>query len=122
VIAAHICGIDFNGVVTKAPAGCAFAVGERVFGVVPPLGGTWAEYVRVPTDCIARMPEALSFMEASALPLVGLTALQAFEDNHLAAGQHVLVLGASGGAGQCAVQIAKSKGAAVTPADAPRPG
>ena len=110
----RICGIDFSGVVVEAPPGCGFTVGEHVFGTIPPFCGSFAEYVRAPTDFISRKPSNMSFAEACALPLVGLTTLQAFEDNHLMAGQHVLVLGASGGTGHFAVQVAKIKGARVT--------
>lgn len=113
-IEAHVCGIDFSGVVVEAPAGCQYAVGDRVFGTIPPLAGTFAEYVCAPIDSIGLLPENLSFAEGCVVPLVGLTALQAFEDNRLSAGQHVLVLGASGGTGHVAVQIAKIKGAYVT--------
>ncbi len=113
-IEAHVCGIDFSGVVVEAPAGRQYAVGDRVFGTIPPLAGTFAEYVRAPLDSIALLPENLSFAEGCVVPLVGLTALQAFQDNRLAAGQHVLVLGASGGTGHVAVQVAKIKGACVT--------
>ncbi|CAF3139377.1 unnamed protein product [Rotaria sp. Silwood2] len=110
----RICGIDFSGVVIEAPPGCGYAVGDAVFGTIPPFCGSFAEYVRAPTDFISHKPNNMSFAEACALPLVGLTAMQAFDDNGLMAGQHVLVLGASGGTGHMAVQIAKIKGARVT--------
>jgi NADPH:quinone reductase-like Zn-dependent oxidoreductase len=110
----RICGIDFSGVVVEAPPRCGYKAGDAVFGTIPPFCGSFAEYVRAPTDFISRKPNNMSFAEACALPLVGLTVLQAFEDNNLLAGQHVLVLGASGGTGNFAVQIAKIKGARVT--------
>ncbi|CAF0925823.1 unnamed protein product [Adineta steineri] len=110
----RICGIDFSGIVIEAPPNCGYTAGDAVFGTIPPFCGSFAEYVRAPTDFISHKPNNISFAEACALPLVGLTVLQAFEDNNLMAGQHVLVLGASGGTGYCAVQIAKSKGARVT--------
>jgi NADPH:quinone reductase-like Zn-dependent oxidoreductase len=110
----RICGIDFSGIVMEAPPGCGYTAGDAVFGTIPPFCGSFAEYVRAPTDFISHKPNNMSFAEACALPLVGLTALQAFEDNNLMAGQHVLVLGASGGTGHFAVQIAKIKGARVT--------
>lgn len=113
-IEGSVCGIDFSGVVEEAEAGSGFSVGDRVFGTVPPLGGTFAEVIRVPTDSLARMPENLDFAQACVIPLVGLTALQAFQDNRLQPGQHVLILGASGGTGHVAVQIAKAMGAIVT--------
>ena len=110
----RICGIDFSGVVVEAPLHCGYTAGDAVFGTIPPFCGSFAEYVRAPTDFISHKPKNMSFAEACALPLVGLTVLQAFEDNNLKAGQHVLVLGASGGTGHFAVQIAKIKGARVT--------
>jgi len=114
VIEGSICGIDFSGVVTEAAEGCGFGAGDRVFGTIPPLAGTFAEYVCAPVHSIARMPDTLGFAEASALPLVGLTAVQVCDDNALLPGQHVLVLGASGGTGHVGVQIAKIRGATVT--------
>jgi NADPH:quinone reductase-like Zn-dependent oxidoreductase len=110
----RICGIDFSGVVVEAPSGCGYTAGDAVYGTIPPFCGSFAEYVRAPTDFISRKPNNMSFAEACVLPLVGLTTLQAFEDNNLMAGQHVLILGASGGVGHCAVQIAKAKGTRVT--------
>ncbi|UJR18633.1 hypothetical protein I4U23_005541 [Adineta vaga] len=110
----RICGIDFSGVVIEAPSGCGYTAGDAVFGTIPPFCGSFAEYVRAPTDFISHKPKNMSFAEACTIPLAGLTVLQAFEDNNLTDGQHVLVLGASGGTGYCAVQIAKIKKARVT--------
>ena len=110
----RISGIDFSGVVVDAPAGCQFKSGDAVFGTIPPFCGSFAEYVRAPTDFISHKPSNISFSQASTIPLVGLTVLQAFEDNNLLTGQHILILGASGGTGHVAVQIAKIKGARVT--------
>ena len=117
----RICGIDFAGVVVEAPDGCGFSVGDEVFGSIPPTemvagegGGSFAEAVRCPTDCIHFKPENMSWEAASAVPLVGLTVLQAFRDAKLQAGQHVCIVGASGGTGHVAVQLAKAMGARVT--------
>eukprot|EP00128_Syssomonas_multiformis_P007135 Colp12_sorted_trinity150504_noHs@12953 len=107
-------GIDFSGTVIEAPEGCGFSVGDEVFGTVPPPTGSLAECIKVPTDFISHKPKNLTFDEASAIPLVGLTVWQAFTDHHLQWGHKVLVIGASGGTGHVAVQIAKSKGARVT--------
>ena len=63
--------------------------------------------MRAPTDFLSLKPKKISFSEAAAVPLVGLTVTQCFEDNKLTAGQNVLVLGASGGTGYVAVQVAK---------------
>lgn len=110
----RICGIDFSGVVEEAPNHCPYKKGDEIFGTIPPFSGSLAEFVRVPTDFINHKPKNLSFSQACAIPLVALTVLQAFEDNHLKPGQNVLVLGGSGGTGHVAVQIAKVKGANVT--------
>jgi NADPH:quinone reductase-like Zn-dependent oxidoreductase len=85
-----------------------------LFGTVPPLTGSFAEVVRVPADFLYFKPSNVSFTDAAALPLVGLTCLQALTDQQLQSNEHVLVIGASGGTGHVAVQIAKSKGAIVT--------
>ncbi len=92
-----------------------FAPGDEVFGYPFPECGAFAEYVRVPAAKLAPKPASLSFEQAAAVPLAATTALQGLRDRgHLAAGQHVLVVGASGGVGHFAVQIAKSLDAEVT--------
>lgn len=89
-----------------------FVPGDAVFGV---CDGSFAEYVRVRSDKLAPKPSNLSFAEAAAVPISGLTALQAVRDQgHVNSGDKVLVVGASGGVGSFAVQIAKAFGAAVT--------
>jgi NADPH:quinone reductase-like Zn-dependent oxidoreductase len=89
-----------------------FAAGDEVFGIG---GGTVAEYATAPAAKLAAKPANLSFEQAAAVPVSGLTALQAVRDHgHVGAGQHVLIIGASGGVGSFAVQIAKALGAEVT--------
>lgn len=89
-----------------------FAVGDRVFGVSK---ASCAEYATAPAAKLALMPDSLSFASAAAIPFAGLTALQAVRDHgRVESGQSVLVIGASGGVGSFAVQIAKAFGAAVT--------
>jgi NADPH:quinone reductase-like Zn-dependent oxidoreductase len=74
-----------------------FGPGDHVFGVCP---GSFAEYVSVRTDKLALKPSNLSFDEAAAVPISGLTALQAVHDHGgVKAGQQVLIVGASGGVG-----------------------
>jgi NADPH:quinone reductase-like Zn-dependent oxidoreductase len=93
----------------------SFRPGDEVFGYPFPECGCFAEYVSVPAARLAPKPAGLSFEQAAAIPLAATTALQALRDRgHVAAGQHVLVVGASGGVGHFAVQIAKSFGAEVT--------
>jgi NADPH:quinone reductase-like Zn-dependent oxidoreductase len=93
-----------------------FRPGDEVFGSPFMRGfGAFAELVRVPVDCLAPKPARLSFAQAAAVPLAALTALQGLRDHgRIAAGQRVLVIGASGGVGTFAVPIAKSFGAEVT--------
>ena len=89
-----------------------FARGDAVFGVGE---ATFAEYARARPDKLAAKPETVSFDQAAAVPVSGLTALQAVRDHgRVRAGQKVLVIGASGGVGSFSVQIAKAFGAEVT--------
>ena len=89
-----------------------FGPGDEVFdgGV-----GTFAEYAAAPEKRLALKPATLSFDEAAALPVAGLTALQGIRDAaSVEPGHKVLINGASGGVGTYAVQIAKALGAEVT--------
>jgi NADPH:quinone reductase-like Zn-dependent oxidoreductase len=84
------------------------AVGDEVFGIAE---GSYAEYARARADKLASKPSNLTFAQAAAVPVSRLTALQAVGDRgHVQAGQQVLVIGASGGVGTFAVQIAKACG------------
>lgn len=88
------------------------APGDEVFGVA---NGSFAEYARARADKLAPKPQNLSFEQAAAVPVSALTALQAVRDHgRVQAGQKVLIIGASGGVGSFAVQIAKAFGAEVT--------
>ncbi len=106
-------GLDVAGVVTAVGTDVsAFAVGDEVFGVG---NGTFAEAAVVREGKLARKPSTLSFAEAAAVPVSGVAALQAVRDQaRVRAGQRVLVIGAGGGVGTFAVQIAKASGAHVT--------
>jgi NADPH:quinone reductase-like Zn-dependent oxidoreductase len=89
-----------------------FGAGDEVFGTAE---GSFAEYVRAEPSTLAARPANLSFEQAAAVPVSALTALQGVRDHgHVRAGQRVLVVGASGGVGTFAVQIAKAFGAEVT--------
>jgi NADPH:quinone reductase-like Zn-dependent oxidoreductase len=89
-----------------------FQPGDEVFGT---SGGSWAEYAPAREARLVQKPANLSFEEAAAVPVAGLTALQAVRDHgRIQPGQKVLINGASGGVGTFAVQIAKSFGAEVT--------
>lgn len=89
-----------------------FHVGDEVFGT---SDGTFAEYVSAKASKVALKPVNLSFEQAAAVPTSALTALQGLRDHAEAQpGQHVLIIGASGGIGTFAVQLAKAFGAEVT--------
>jgi len=89
-----------------------FKPGDAVFGIG---AASFAEYVRARPDKLAPKPANLSFDQAAAVPVSALAALQAVRDHgRVQAGQKVLIVGASGGVGTFAVQIAKTFGAEVT--------
>ena len=106
-------GRSLAGTVAAVGAGVTgFAPGDAVFGTAD---AAFAQFARVATDKLALMPSNLSFEQAAAVPISALTALQAVRDHgRVEAGQHVLVIGASGGVGTFAVQIARAFGAEVT--------
>jgi NADPH2:quinone reductase len=113
-----ILGWDVAGVVVKVGEGVeGFSVGDPVFAYARKevvQWGTFAEYVAVDASAVAPKPVTLSFAEAAAIPLVGLTAWQAlFDTAHLKAGQTALIHAGSGGVGSLAIQFAKWAGAKV---------
>ncbi|MFF4427006.1 NADP-dependent oxidoreductase [Streptomyces sp. NPDC001549] len=113
----HVPGIDVAGTVAGLGDGVErFAVGDAVVGFLPMNApGAAAEYVVAPAHVLAAAPKAVDLADAAALPSVGLTAWEAlFEYAGLAAGQSLLVNGASGAVGGYAVQFAARAGAVVT--------
>ena len=88
-----------------------FKPGDEVYGT---CDGSFAEFARVATNKLAAKPTNLSFEQAAAVPISGGTALQAVRKANVQPGQKVLIVGASGGVGTFAVQIAKAFGAEVT--------
>ena len=89
-----------------------FVVGDAVFGAAK---GAFAEYAIATEKNLVHKPDNVSFVDAAAIPTAGLTALQGLRDQgRIAPGQHILIIGASGGVGIYAVQIAKSFKAHVT--------
>lgn len=110
-------GADLAGRVAAVGSGVTqFQPGDAVYGDIQPFGsGAFAEYAVMPARALAPKPASLTFAEAAALPVAGLTALQGLRDvGKIQAGQRVLINGASGGVGTFAVQIAKAYGADVT--------
>jgi NADPH:quinone reductase-like Zn-dependent oxidoreductase len=106
-------GREVAGVVESVGAGVTrFQPGDEVFGTCE---GSFAEYVCAKETLLARKPANLAFEETAAAPISAVTALQAVRDaGQVTAGQKVLVIGAGGGVGSFAVQIAKDLGAEVT--------
>jgi len=113
-----ILGWDFSGVVEKNGFGARrFKQGDEVFSYCRrPIikNGTYAEYIAVPECYITNKPKNISFEEAASIPLVSLTAYQSiFSSAKLKEGETILILGASGGVGTSAIQLAKSVNAKV---------
>ncbi|MFK8026378.1 MAG: NAD(P)-dependent alcohol dehydrogenase [Ilumatobacter sp.] len=109
----HALGTDCAGTVVAVGQNVTrFTVGDAVFGAAK---GALAEYAIATESNLVNKPESVTFSDAAAIPTGGLTALQALRDHgQLVAGQRVLIIGASGGVGVAAVQIAKSFEAHVT--------
>lgn len=107
-------GADVAGVVVAVGRDVeGFTPGDRVFGNIG--AGAWAEYASANPRALTLLPDGVSFEDAAATPMAGLTALQALRDGAaVQPGERVLVNGASGGVGTFAVQIAKAFGAEVT--------
>jgi len=105
-------GWDAAGVVLQAAAdGSGPAVGSRVVGFHG--AGGWAERRAVPTENLAQLPDSVEFGPAAALPVAGVTALQALRALGPVVGRRVLITGASGGVGRFGVQLAARAGAHV---------
>src|SRR4051812_25433634 len=108
-------GRALAGTVEAVGAGVEdFRAGDEVFGLAPG-NGTFAQYVVTRPDRLAAKPVNLTFEQAATVPVSGSTALQAVRDHgRVREGESVLVIGASGGVGSFAVQLAKAAGAEVT--------
>ena len=110
-------GKDVAGIVEAVgPNVEAFKPGDQVFGDLSECGwGAYAEYVCAPQDAFVRMPDNISFIEAASAPESGVVAIQGLKGKgHIQAGQKVLIVGASGGIGTFAVQIARAFDTEVT--------
>ncbi|MEG4227350.1 NAD(P)-dependent alcohol dehydrogenase [Microcoleus sp. N9_B2] len=113
----RIVGSDISGVVVEVGREVTkFQPGDEVYTFLNPLnGGACAEYAAVPESDAAIKPKNITHAEAAAVPIAGLTALQALRDlGEIQAGNKVLINGASGGVGTFAVQVAKAMNAEVT--------
>jgi NADPH:quinone reductase-like Zn-dependent oxidoreductase len=110
-----ILGNDLSGIVVEVGAGVRqFKVGDAVYARADKGRiGSLAEFIAVNEDSVAPMPASLGMEEAAAVPLVALTALQAFDRAGLKSGQKVLIHAGSGGVGTVAIQLAKHRGAFV---------
>ncbi|WP_207232286.1 NAD(P)-dependent alcohol dehydrogenase [Micromonospora kangleipakensis] len=106
-------GLDLAGLVTAVgPGVTGFTPGDAVYGTG---AGSFAEYALAPADRLAQKPANLTYAEAAAVPVSGQTALTAVRDAaRVRPGQRVLVIGAGGGVGSYAVQLARAAGAHVT--------
>jgi NADPH:quinone reductase-like Zn-dependent oxidoreductase len=111
-----ILGDDLSGVVVETGSEVTeFEVGDEVYGMDMRLRtNACAEYAKIAAKRIARKPESISHVEAGVTPLAALTALQGFKVANLEEGQKILIIGASGGVGTYAVQIAKAFDAEVS--------
>ncbi len=105
-------GLDVAGTVVAVGSGVIrFEVGDEVFGIA---GGSFAEYAAAREDKLVHKPTGISFEQASVVAVSGLAAIQGLQAGRVQAGQKVLIIGASGGVGTYAVQLAKALGAEVT--------
>jgi NADPH:quinone reductase-like Zn-dependent oxidoreductase len=117
-----ILGADVAGTIEAIGKGVKeFNIGDEVFGDLSSGSGklertfgSFAEYVTAPSHKVIHKPANLTFLDAAAIPLAAMTALQGLKRGGIRAGQSVLINGASGGVGTFAVQIAKAYGAYVT--------
>jgi NADPH:quinone reductase-like Zn-dependent oxidoreductase len=112
-----VVGVDFAGVVERAPApGSELGVGDHVFGMAR-THGSYADYTAVrpaaKAEPLARIPDGVSDEQAAALPTSAVTALRTIELLGASAGQLLVIMGATGGVGGYAVQMARARGAHV---------
>lgn len=112
-----VVGIDFAGVAERVPAGDhGLQAGDRVFGMAR-THGSYAEYTAAAPGAtlepVARIPDGVTDDQAAALPIPATTALRTIDLLEVTAGQQVVVMGATGGVGGYAVQMARSRGAHV---------
>ncbi len=115
-------GADVAGVVTSVgPGTTGLKVGDRVFGATNAFkGGAFAEFVAVREAALAKMPAAMRFEDAAALPIAGLAALYSLRElGGIRKGNRVLIYGSSGAVGLFAIQLARYFGAHITTVSGP---
>src|SRR5215213_7048488 len=114
-----VLGRDFAGFVEQAGSDVrGLSVGDEVFGFVPGMGptvhnGSWAELIAVPEFVATRKPEDIDAASAGAAPMAAITALSALDALGVSEGDTLLIVGANGGVGSFAVQLADDAGATV---------
>jgi NADPH2:quinone reductase len=114
-------GRDYAGVVEQVGAGVTgYAAGDAVFGFVPGMSpgihhGAWAELIVVAQDQVAHLPDGVDLAQAGAAPLAGVTALAVHDALSPSQGDTVLMVGANGGVGTIAVQLAAAEATVVAP-------
>lgn len=110
-------GGDLAGVVAETGSNVSdFSVGDRVYGEAGVTGGSgaFAEYAAAKAEQLAKLPENVSFQDAAAIALTGVSAVQALQEHmNLQPGQKILIHGGAGGIGSLAIQLAKHIGAQV---------
>ena len=122
VTAPYVPGWDAAGVVEQAGPGSGWRVGDRVVAVTRPVvdgGGAYAEYIVVPDDSVARIPDGVDSVAAATLPMNGLTAHLALDALGPASGRVIAVTGAAGAVGGYAIQLAAHAGYTVVADAAP---
>ena len=114
-------GTDFAGEVVEVGSEITHVKpGDAVYGLVPMHSGSFAEYVLAKANEVAHKPQTLSYVEAAGVPLAALAAYQSlFDLGQAQKGEWVLIIGAGGTAGSCAVQMAKELGMFVIAASSP---
>ena len=108
---AHVPGFDVAGVIDSVgPGVTAWKAGDAVFALA---NGAYAEYTLASAENVVAKPKTFTFEDAAAIPIAGVAAYRAVEQAQVAAGQRVVIIGAAGGVGSFAVQLAKARGATV---------
>jgi NADPH:quinone reductase len=109
----YVPGMELAGTIDAAPAGTGFLRGDRVMAIVSPRsagGGAQAEYVVVPADSVAAVPDGIDLIEAATLPMNGLTVRRALDLLGLHPGETLAVTGAAGAVGGYSIQLGKVAG------------